>query len=294
MRYDGGKGAMGVAQWIINQIPPHRVYIEPFLGGGAVLRLKAPAGSSIGIERDTRAVELWRGHNLPDLRIIHGDGISFLAKFRPRGDEFIYCDPPYLFSTRTSQVPIYRCELTDSDHARLLRILKHISCSIAVSGYWSELYGRELASWRRSSFLTTKRNHERAEECLWMNYPEPVALHDYRYLGRNFRERERIKRKKTRWANRLARMPLLERRLLVATLAETDAGRSIIGGKGEFGRDAVANRDRIPTSTIGSMDGQTSPVAAGRIARNGDASGSGRYRRKRCGSPAVIAGKSEG
>jgi len=43
MRYDGGKGAMGCAQWIINQIPPHRVYIEPFLGGGAVLRLKAPA-----------------------------------------------------------------------------------------------------------------------------------------------------------------------------------------------------------------------------------------------------------
>jgi DNA adenine methylase len=43
VRYDGGKGAMGVAQWIINQIPPHRVYIEPFLGGGAVLRLKKPA-----------------------------------------------------------------------------------------------------------------------------------------------------------------------------------------------------------------------------------------------------------
>ena len=32
MAYDGGKGAM--YHKIINRIPPHRVYIEPFLGGG--------------------------------------------------------------------------------------------------------------------------------------------------------------------------------------------------------------------------------------------------------------------
>jgi DNA adenine methylase len=285
MRYDGGKGAMGVAQWIINQIPPHRCYIEPFLGGGAVLRLKAPAGSSIAIERDTRALDLWRGFNLPDLRIINCDAIAWLAKFRPRGDEFIYCDPPYLFSTRTSQVPIYRCELTDADHVRLLAILKRLRCSIAISGYRSELYARELASWRLSRFLTTKRNHERAEESLWMNYPEPIALHDYRYLGSNFRERERIKRKKNRWACRLAKMPILERRLLVATLAETDAARSIIAEN--CGVAESAHR----TSTIATS-------AAGGIVRNGDASGcrsNGRSRRrKRRETPAVIAGNVEG
>lgn len=117
---------MGVAQWIINQIPPHRVYIEPFLGGGAILRLKAPARSSIAIERDARAVSIWANNDLPELRVIHGDGISWLSKFRPRGDEFIYCDPPYLFSTRTSKRPIYRCELSDVDHARLLRVLKRL------------------------------------------------------------------------------------------------------------------------------------------------------------------------
>jgi hypothetical protein len=70
-----------------------------------------------------------------------------------------------------------------------------------------------------------------------MNYPEPMALHDYRYLGRNFRERERIKRKKIRWKNRLSRMPLLERRVLVATLlAEVDADRSFNGKSGDSGR----------------------------------------------------------
>jgi site-specific DNA-adenine methylase len=230
---------MGVAQWIINQVPPHRIYIEPFLGGGAILRLKAPAGSSIGIERDARAVALWKKHTIPDLRVICGDAISWLEKFKPVGDEFIYCDPPYLFSTRSSGAT-YRFELSDADHKRLLSILKRLRCSIAISGYWSALYARELSGWRTSRFLTTKRNHARAEEWLWMNYPEPVTLHDYRYLGRNFRERERIKRKKTRWRNRLERMPLLERRLLVATLAEFDADRSCI----DVGSDVTRHRRR--------------------------------------------------
>jgi DNA adenine methylase len=57
-----------------------------------------------------------------------------------------------------------------------------------------------------------------ATEHLWFNFPEPVALHDYRFLGQNFRERERIKRKKSRWVNRLKTMPTLERRALLAAL----------------------------------------------------------------------------
>lgn len=58
------------------------------------------------------------------------------------------------------------------------------------------------------------------EECLWFNFPEPVELHDYRYLGQTFRERERIKRKKLRWVTRFARMPLLEKRALLSAIAD--------------------------------------------------------------------------
>ena len=42
MGYPGGKAGAGVYQTIINLMPPHDVYIEPFLGGGAVMRLKRP------------------------------------------------------------------------------------------------------------------------------------------------------------------------------------------------------------------------------------------------------------
>jgi hypothetical protein len=43
MVYAGGKNGAGVYQTIINLMPPHDVYIEPFLGGGAIMRQKRPA-----------------------------------------------------------------------------------------------------------------------------------------------------------------------------------------------------------------------------------------------------------
>jgi DNA adenine methylase len=58
------------------------------------------------------------------------------------------------------------------------------------------------------------------QEWLWMNYPPPIELHDYRYLGNNFRERERLKRIKSRWVSRLDRMGDLERYALLSSIAE--------------------------------------------------------------------------
>lgn len=52
MAFPGGKNGDGIWQRIICQIPPHRVYCEPFLGSGAVMRRKRPAKLSIGIDLD--------------------------------------------------------------------------------------------------------------------------------------------------------------------------------------------------------------------------------------------------
>jgi hypothetical protein len=52
-----------------------------------------------------------------------------------------------------------------------------------------------------------------------MNYPPPIELHDYRYLGDNFRERERITKRTKRWVARLKKMPVLERKALLSAIS---------------------------------------------------------------------------
>lgn len=226
MTYPGGKASDGVFQQIINQIPPHRVYIEPFLGGGAVLLHKRPAIVSIAIDSDSHVVK-----NFQDLIaengdaagtiVKNGDAISFLRSYKFKGDEFVYCDPPYLMSTRSSKRKLYRVEFGgDEEHKQLLFLLKSLPCMVAISGYWSELYADELKNWRSINYRTVKHSGEVVTEYLWMNYPEPKELHDYSHLGQNFRQRERIKRIKTRWLARLARMEPLERYAMLSTIAE--------------------------------------------------------------------------
>lgn len=234
--YPGGKAGSGVYQRIISQQPPHEVYAEPFLGGGAVMRRKLPACINIGIDVDgvviSRARAMvdagtWFLGASPEMagaaraELVKADGVAWLSRRKWTGRELVYCDPPYLMATRRRQRRIYRCELEEEGHVHLLAVLVRLPCMVQVSGYWSELYGRWLEKWRAVRYMAQTRGGKPAEEWLWMNYPEPVELHDYRYLGSGFRERERLKRMRSRWVARLARMGGLERGALLSAMRAT-------------------------------------------------------------------------
>jgi hypothetical protein len=106
---------------------------------------------------------------------------------------------------------------------RAYRVVSHVPFCGSISGYWSALYAETLSTWRLCSFQAQTRRGV-VTEYLWCNYPAPTALHDYRYLGKDFRERERIKRMTARWVNRLQAMPILQRQALQAALAQVDNG----------------------------------------------------------------------
>lgn len=232
MSYPGGKNGSGVYQTIINLMPPHDVYIEPFLGGGAVMRMKRPARVNIGVDLAAvaQASIVGNGDNRVSANLASGagvafefhqsDGIAFLESYRFTGSELVYCDPPYLMTRRKGR-KLYEHEMPAVDHRRLLRVLLELNCDVMVSGYWSKLYADTLQGWDSITYEAMTRGGTKATEWLWFNFPRPVKLHDYRYLGANFRERERIKRKKQRWTARLQRMPALERQALLAAIADT-------------------------------------------------------------------------
>lgn len=230
VRYPGGKAGSGVYQRIINQMPPHQVYIEPFLGGGTVLFSKAPALINVGVDADSSVVEGATVHALHACgregryEFECGDGISYLRKWRWWTGALVYCDPPYLMSARSTQRRMYRHELERPGHIALLDVVVRLPCMVMVSGYESELYSDRLSSWRVVRYRTMTRGGRMAAECLWCNFPEPTELHDYRYLGRGFRERERITRKRARWLTRLSKLPVLERAALVWALLAGSPG----------------------------------------------------------------------
>lgn len=215
----GGKG--GVFQRLINLMPSHEVYIETHLGGGAIMRNKRLAMRNIGIEIDPKVIRMWAAYGSINFELIHGNAITFLKSYRFTGKELIYCDPPYLRETRKKYYPLYKYEYTYGQHVEFLEVIKSLPCKVMISGYKSRLYEESLESWNTYSFQAAC-HHGVATEYIWMNYPSPVELHDYRYLGDTFRERERIKLKSERWIRRLKTIPVLERQALLSAISDLD------------------------------------------------------------------------
>lgn len=207
MHYPGGKGK--TFQQIINLMPPHRVYVETHLGGGAVVRHKRPAARNIGIDADARAISAWPARETPYLELVCGRAEDFLSQYDFRGDELVYSDPPYHPQTR-KQTRVYSKDYSIEDHERLISILKSLPCMVILSGYENDLYKATLGEWQTRNFRA-KTHTDVREETLWFNFESPKVLHDARYLGHDFRERQTTKRRLHRLQEKVTRMDPLER-----------------------------------------------------------------------------------
>jgi len=210
MHYPGGKAK--TFHHVINLIPPHKVYIEPFLGLGSVMKAKRRSGFEIGIDLDEYALEMSNLNNT-DVQLIHGDGIHFLDNYPFEGHEVVYCDPPYYPTTRKRD-RVYRYDLGKDDHIRFLDLVTQINARIIISGYDNDTYRQYLCGWYLYTY-SAKAHDGIREECLWYNYPNPNQLHDYRYLGSNFRERQTIRRRLERMKRRLGELSDQERSFLL-------------------------------------------------------------------------------
>jgi site-specific DNA-adenine methylase len=216
--YFGSKAASGLCQNIIAMMPPHETYVETHLGGGAIMKRKPSALNNIGIDVDSQVLANFACEY--PVRLVNDCAHHFLADYDYCGTELIYCDPPYLVQTRTSQRR-YRFDYTEQDHVQLLERLISLPCPVIVSGYRSSLYEDLLSSWNTVELQAMTRGGVRTEK-LWFNYTID-RVHWASYAGKNFTDRQRIKRKVQRWGRKYQALPKAER---VAVLAAMMAAES--------------------------------------------------------------------
>ena len=137
----------------------------------------------------------------------------FLGEFTFEGTELVYCDPPYLKRTRRSKRR-YRFDYEESDHEELRFSLR---CRVTGVRFGAVRFGGGGA-W------SGDEPRGRSHRCVWMNFA-PDRLHWARYAGRNFTDRQRIKRKAENWGRRYAALPLAERLAVLGAMMAVEAER---------------------------------------------------------------------
>jgi DNA adenine methylase len=112
-------------------------------------------------------------HRIRRVQIICQSAFDAIPRFDHK-EGLIYCDPPYVHSTRTD-TKAYRMEMDDKQHRDLAALLGKCKAKVIVSGYPSKLYNEIYADWHRVGFDIANhaaggRSKTRATECLWMNF----------------------------------------------------------------------------------------------------------------------------
>ena len=165
-----------------------RVWVLLSQGRGATLRrtgwrfYRDPAGSTYSMPDYLTAY----AERVPAAAArIHGvslecrDALEVIADYGQHPNVLLYCDPPYLRTSRNSSN--YRHEMGSEDqHREFVAAVRECRSSVVISGYHSPLYDDLLADWHRSEFAawtgngvrdgSTKIDGERTE-VLWGNRP---------------------------------------------------------------------------------------------------------------------------
>jgi DNA adenine methylase len=109
--------------------------------------------------------------------VLNRDGVDVIRSEDGPGTLF-YLDPPYLTTTRSARA-VYRVEMAEGDHRRLLEAVKAARGKVMLSGYPNSLYDAELTRWERHTFDVPNhaaggRSKRRMTELVWCNFTPPA------------------------------------------------------------------------------------------------------------------------
>lgn len=197
--YFGGKESPGVYQTIINHIRPHDLFVEPFGGNFAVSRkMNNNAVKYIGeIDFQVYIKYPFSDDSLQFFNLDYRELIDLFVEDSGFDRKVIYFDPPYPLSSIKSKRAVYTCTLSDQEHIDFLNYANSIRgmYDILISTFPNDMYQDLLVDWHLVEFEGWSR-HGKTVEWLFLNYnpTEITALHDTRFYGKDFIDRQRISR----------------------------------------------------------------------------------------------------
>lgn len=107
-------------------------------------------------------------HNrLSSVIIEHRDIFDLIDKW-DRDDVFMYLDPPYVKSTRSSS-QTYEVEMSDEEHKKLVERVLRCKCKVLISGYDNKIYEPLSEHFVKKSF-SSPNSKSTATETIWKNY----------------------------------------------------------------------------------------------------------------------------
>lgn len=228
--YPGSKGANGAWQQIISQIPKCDRFVEAMCGSAFISR-KLQGVIPIVIANDIDRsvidkIDLTAGTTSNsngttyEVEIENTSARSLIDKYdNASGKTVFYFDPPYLMETRSYKGKIYKHDWIDAAHTEFLAMATTVKSNCMISHYPCALYDETLKDWRKIQYNSMTRAGLRVEN-LYMNYPAPLLLADYRSVGENFTDRQRIKRKINRLISRLNNEEQNERAAILSAVID--------------------------------------------------------------------------
>lgn len=105
---------------------------------------------------------------LKQVQIENDTADNVIKRYGRNPQALIYCDPPYVHSTRTGGG--YDYEMTDEQHKELATLLNSVEAMVVVSGYDCELYQELYRGWEKLQWRSLINGAKgSATETLWIS-----------------------------------------------------------------------------------------------------------------------------
>lgn len=219
--YIGNKDFSNVIHFLINHLPKSDRYFSLFFGGGGLENSKFTAEANFicsEIDPDCKKYEV------PPQSIIQFLNYKDLLEsfvFTPA--DFIFADPPYLLSSIRARKNYYKFGFTDHDHIEFLNYIRSSPARVMLTHPESKLYSSMLSGWYQEPFTYMTRGGL-FHDTLYTNYSlgSGIELLNYSCLGRDFTDRQRIKRQRFNIINKFKNLDPLIRKAIFKEFKKND------------------------------------------------------------------------